>query len=40
MYYWKNQYKIGSSANNVINIEEEPFVLITQNYIFHTLFFL
>ena len=32
----KSQYKIGSSANNVINIAEEPFVLIRQNYIFHT----
>ena len=32
----KSQYKIGSSANNVINIAEEPFVLIKQSYIFHT----
>ena len=30
------QYKNGSSANNVINIAEEPFVLIKRNYIFHT----
>lgn len=36
LYKCKSQYKIGSSANNVINIAEEPFVLIRQNYIFHT----
>ena len=32
----KRQVQNGSSANNVINIAEEPFVLIRQNYIFHT----
>ena len=35
-YLCKSQYKIGSSAIYLINIVEEPFVLINRSYIFHT----